>query len=100
LKPRITIYIRADGEFAVAMNEAGRDLLVKELQVLRPSWDHIHLYSFEDPEFDWGTDIPLSGIPYHNDDTVLEHGKLLLRPDDWDREYYPHVLDSTATETD
>jgi hypothetical protein len=36
--------------------------------------------------------VALSATPYHDDDTVLENGKVLLRPDDWDQEYFPHVL--------
>jgi hypothetical protein len=92
-KPRITVCVLADGTFEILLNEAGRDLMVRELQGLSRRWDHFHLDHIADPELDYITEVPLSARPYRNDDKVLESGKVLFRPDDWDREYYPHVLE-------
>jgi hypothetical protein len=44
MKPRITINTTADGELEIWVNEAGRDLLVKELQHLSERSDHFHLH--------------------------------------------------------
>lgn len=87
----MTVSIRRDGAFEIHLNEAGRDLLVESLQSLDRENDHLHLDYFPDPE-NAPTDILLSLIPYRDDDRCLEFGKILFRPDDWDREYYPHVL--------
>jgi hypothetical protein len=38
------------------------------------------------------TEVPLSVIGYRGDDKCLENGKVLFRPDDWDRDHFPHVL--------
>lgn len=97
MKPRVTVCVRADGIFEILLNEAGRDLMVKELQRLDRRRDHFHLdYAF-DPIAD-ATDVALSPIPYRDDDRVLEYGKILLRPDDWDREHFPHVLAPPGTD--
>jgi hypothetical protein len=92
MKARVTVCVRADGTFEILMNEAGRDLVVKELQRLDRRWDHFHLDHYADPEIADATDVALSVVPYRDDDTCLENGKVLLRPDEWDREYFPHVL--------
>ncbi|WGU41498.1 hypothetical protein [Phenylobacterium sp. NIBR 498073] len=94
MKPRVTVCLRPDGTFKMLMNEAGRDLLVRELQSLNREWDHFHLDGYDEPELP--TDVPLSAVAYHEDDQVLRHGKVLLRPDDWDRQYYPHVMAEDA----
>ncbi|MEQ1493512.1 MAG: hypothetical protein ABL932_23500 [Terricaulis sp.] len=96
MKPRVTVCTRADGTFEILLNEAGRDLMVKELQRLDRSWDHFHLDYYVDPDIADGTDVVLSSIPYRDDDTVLENGKVLLRPDDWDQQYFPHVVGSAG----
>lgn len=86
-KPRITITTGPTGFLEIYVNEAGRDLLVKELQGLSEKWDHFHL----DPEkFDM--DVPTRSIPYRNGEVVHEYGKVLFRPDAWDAEHFPHVL--------
>lgn len=90
--PRVTLCARADGAFEIYLNEAGRDLLVKELQGLDQRWDHFHLDHFGDPEMAFATDVPLSVIAYNEGDDVFSSGKVLLRPDEWDAEYFPHVL--------
>ncbi|HRE43359.1 MAG TPA: hypothetical protein PKY87_05250 [Terricaulis sp.] len=92
MKARVTICARANGAFEIYLNEAGRDLLVKELQGLDQRWDHFHLDHFGDPEMAFATDVPLSVIAYNEGDDVFSSGKVLLRPDAWDAEYFPHVL--------
>ena len=93
MKPRVTACIRADGTFELLLNETGRDLLVEELQRLDRRWDHFHLDHFGGREDVGAIDIALSVVPYRHGDTVFEHGKVLLRPDDWDQKYFPHVLE-------
>jgi hypothetical protein len=92
MQPRVTICTLADGTFEILINEAGRDLLVKELQGLDRRRDHFHLDFYDDADIADATDVMLSPVPYRTGDTVLHHGKVLFRPDDWDREYFPHVL--------
>lgn len=91
-KPRITVSLTPDGDFEIALNEAGRDLLVSELQRLDRRWDHFHLDHYVEPELQDATDVALAVVPYSEGDRVLLSGKVLLRPDDWDREYFPHVM--------
>jgi hypothetical protein len=98
MKARVTVCVCADGTFEILLNEAGRDLMVRELQRLDRRWDHFHLDHYADPDIADATDVALSPIPYRADDRVLENGKVLLRPDDWDREYFPHVLARTGTD--
>ena len=93
---RVTVCERPDGAFEIWFNEAGRDLLVKELQRLDQKWDHFHLDHFEDPEMEFGTDVPLRATPYNEGDKVFQVDKFLLRPDDWDAEYFPHVMPPTT----
>ena len=88
MKPRITLSVTEDGEFELAVNEAGRDLLVRELQRLSETSDHVHFA----PDEDLG-EVVVSTKPYRPTDRVLEWGKLLYRPDTWDRRYFPHVMD-------
>jgi hypothetical protein len=89
---RVTICQRSDGTFEILVNEAGRDLLVTELQRLDREWDHFHLDHFDDPEIAFATDVQLATVPYNDGDKIFQTGKVLLRPDDWDAEYFPHVL--------
>lgn len=91
-RPRITLSIRHDRAFEIWLNEEGRDLLVQWLRTLDRENDHIHLDYVPGQETDNYTDVVLSVIPYRADDKCLEFGKILLRPDDDDRLYYPHVL--------
>lgn len=92
MTPRVTVSIKSDGSFEIAVNEAGRDLLVRELAGLDREWDHFHLDHYDDPAMADATDVPLAGRAYSPDDRILENGKVLLRPDDWDAEHFPHVL--------
>lgn len=88
MKPRITITTRPeDGFLEIWINEAGRDLLVEELKGLSERWDHFHL----GPE-GFEVDVPTRTVPYREGDTVHASGKVLLRPDSWDAEHFPHVL--------
>jgi hypothetical protein len=88
ISPRITITSRADDGFLeIWMNEAGRDLLVRELLGLDEKWDHFHL----DPN-ETAIDVPIRAIAYRDGDVVHTWGKVMLRPDAWDAEHFPHVL--------
>jgi len=89
MKPRITINTSAEGELEISLNEAGRDLLMRELQHLSESSDHFHF----GPE-DFGSEVPVRNRPYRKGDKIIEYGKVMFRPDKWDAEYFPHVLDA------
>ena len=92
MRPRITVSVGPDGSFDICLNEAGRDLLIKELQSLGEGWDHFHLDHYDDPAIADATEVPLSAIPYNAEDRVLLNGKVLFRPDEWDTKHYPHVM--------
>jgi len=86
MKPRITVSLNASGEFEILINEAGRDLLVRELKRLDEKHEHFHL----SPE---GVgEVEVSSQAYYPDDKVLEYGKVIFRTDEWDRKYFPHVF--------
>ena len=87
MKPRITINSNKDGELEIWLNEAGRDLLVKELQHLSERSDHFHF----GPE-DLDGEVPVQSRPYREGDEIIEWGKVMLRPDKWDAQHFPHVL--------
>ena len=87
MTPRITINSNKDGQLEIWLNEAGRDLLVEELQQLSERNDHFHL----DPE-EFDGEVPLQTRPYRDTDVIIRSGKVMLRPDKWDAEYFPHVL--------
>lgn len=97
MKPRVTVSLQPEGGFAIWINESGRELLIRELQGLSERWDHFHLDHYDEVEIADATDIPLSAVPYNPKDRVLLNGKVLFRPDAWDREYFPHVLEQKAT---
>jgi hypothetical protein len=84
------VNLTASGEFEIWVNPEGRDLIVRELQHLDERSDHIHLASADMGE------VELSNRGYRPTDTVLEWGKVLFRTDEWDRQYFPHVLDDGA----
>ena len=86
MKPRITVNVTADGEFEIWLNSAGRDLLVNELKRLNEKNDHFHLGPAPAGE------VEVSSVPYRPDDKLLEFGKVSFRTDDWDRQYFPHVM--------
>jgi hypothetical protein len=90
MNPRVTITTTHDGQFEIWINEAGRDLLVKQLLALSEHNEHFHLG-------DWpGVDVLLARRSYRATDRVLDTGKVLFRTDSWDRQHYPHVMDDTA----
>ena len=90
-RPRITISLDEESVLEVWLNEAGRDLLVRELQGLSRRSDHFHLR----PEpFDG--EVPVRTMAYRDGDRIVEWGKVMLRPDDWDEEHFPHVLGHQA----
>jgi hypothetical protein len=88
MKARITISLRPNGELEIALNPEGRDLLVHELQSLNTGNEHFHLGPDE-----FCYDIQVSTRPYNPDDRIVEEAKVLFRTDEWDRQYFPHVLD-------
>ena len=75
-----------DRELEIWLNEEGRDLLIRELQALNEKSEHFHLAP---SDFD---EVEVSTRAYRPTDTVIEHGKVLFRTDEWDRRYYPHVV--------
>ena len=93
MAPRITLNLTADGEFEIWLNPEGRDVLVKELQGLSERNDHFHFGPSPSGE------VEVSSRAYRSDDKLLEYGKVLLRPDAWDAEHYPHVLRRPAPST-
>ncbi len=90
MKPRITIAIDERSELQIYLNEAGRDLLMRELQVLSERSDHFHF----GPE-DLDGEVPVQSRAYREGERVLEWGKVMLRPDAWDARHFPHVLDNS-----
>ena len=90
MKPRITINTNKDGELEIWINEAGRDLLVKELQHLSEQSDHFHF----GPE-ELGGEVPVQDRAYRDEDQLIQWGKVSFRPDEWDARYFPHVLEET-----
>lgn len=88
-KPRITMTISDDGSFfELYLNEAGRSKLIRELQALNETDEHLHL----DP--DGGGDIVLSTKAYDARQTVIRYGKIYLRKDEWDAVHFPHLMAS------
>ncbi len=90
MRPRLTMNIDSDGVFEIWMNEAGRDLLVRELQSLNDRDDHFHLGSYE------GSEVRLSTKAYRPTDTMVHAGKIHFRTDAWDRAHFPHVMEDEA----
>lgn len=92
MSARITMNLTSDGVLELWLNEEGRDLLVRELQALDMRNEHFQLGSWEGA----GADLQLSTRAYRPTDTVLEAGKVMLRTDEWDRTYFPHVMGELA----
>ena len=80
--------VRTDGEFELWLNEEGRDLLVRELLNLDQGRDHFHMAAPECGR----AEIELSLRPYRETDKLFSTGKVMLRTDEWDRTYFPHVM--------
>lgn len=91
---RITVLQPADGDemVEVFLNKEGLERLILDLQALNKENDHFHLFG---PG--WAGD-DLRDRPYRTGDRIIQHLKVLYRPDDWDREYFPHVLDTENPE--
>ncbi len=90
MSARITINVTSGGELEFWMNAEEQDLLVRKLQRLNESNEHIHI----GPK-SMG-DVEVSTRRYRPDDKVLEWGKIMFRTDEWDREHFPHVMDGTS----
>ena len=89
-RPRMTVQINGEvgsQEVQIYLNPEARHWLIAELQKLDRSDDHFHVFSFED----WGG-LQLSDVPYGPSDKTVPALKVLLRYDDWDAEYFPHVM--------
>ena len=83
-KPRITITTTPSGFIEIWMNPAGRELLVSHIMALNESNEHLH--------FGEGEDVELSPRAYRPEDKVHAWGKLFLRLDEWDRQYFAHLF--------
>jgi hypothetical protein len=81
--------LTANGELEIWINEAGRDLLVRELEGLSEAREHFHLAASEFGE------VEVSTQAYRPSDKVIAYGKVLFRTDEWDRRHYPHVMGAT-----
>jgi len=88
--PRITISENNNGELEIWLNELGRDLLVRKLVELNEDNDHFHL-----SPADSNLGVSLRTKPYNHGDKIFEWGKVLFRTDQWDAEFFPHVLDAS-----
>ncbi len=86
MEPRITISLTPEGELEIFLNETGREQLIRELQKLDHRHEHFHL------SVDEGAEVELTSKPYDPDDKIVEYAKVLFRPDEWDRQYYPHLF--------
>jgi hypothetical protein len=86
LEPRITVSVTTEGVLEIFLNETGREKLIQELQKLDHSHEHFHL------SVDEWAEVELQTTPYDPDDKIIEYGKVLFRPDEWDRKYYPHLF--------
>ncbi len=91
-KPRITFGVKKDEqgepvEVLLYVNRAGRDQLVAELQNLSEQSDHFHMQPDElIPE------VLIGDVPYEAGEVMPSHVKVMFRPDEWDRQYFPHVM--------
>lgn len=85
--PRITFSRTKDGSLEISLNPAGRDLFVSQLQGLSEQSDHFHIM----PD-DMEPELPARNRPYGEGDEVIEWGKVLFRPDEWDEKHFPHVM--------
>ena len=90
MKPRITINTNGNGELELWLNPTGRDLL-RELQRLSKESDHFH---FGPADLDG--EVPVQSTAYRDGDKVIEWGKVMFRPNEWDADHFPHVLTSGA----
>lgn len=90
-RPRMTIQVNGETgaqEVQIYLNPEARDWLIEQLNKLDRKDDHFHAFSFED----WDG-LQLSDIPYSPGDNPACALKVLLRQDDWDEQYFPHVME-------
>ena len=87
MAPRITINLATGGELEIWLNGEGRALLIRELQSLNEKSEHFHLSAWGDAE------VRLGRNAYRPSDKIIGLAKILFRTDEWDRQYYPNVLD-------
>lgn len=88
MAPRVTISVTSGGALELWLNEEGRDLFVQKLRALNEENEHFHLGTFE------GAEVQLGSRGYRPTDKVIDAAKVLFRMDEWDMQYYPHVLDA------
>lgn len=89
-RPRMTVQISGQEgaqEVEIYLNPEARRWLIAQLTKLDRTDDHFHAFSFEEWE-----GLQLSKVPYDPEDKPACALKMLLRYDDWDAEYYPHVM--------
>src|SRR5262245_24821984 len=91
VRPRMTVQISGDKpgsrEVKIYFNPQARERFVAELMKLDRSDDHFHVFNFEECG-----GLRMSEIPYSPDDEVIPALKVLLRYDDWDEKYFPHMM--------
>jgi len=90
MKSRITLSMTEDGLLEIWMNREGRDELVRQLTMLDERDEHLHLEAGE------LGDIEVSTVPYRPTDKIIESGKIMFRTDEWDRQYFPHVIERSG----
>lgn len=92
-RPRITVVVTKDAagepaEILFYFNPEGRDLLVDELTHLSETSDHFHMQ-----DADLAMEVPLQMQAYVPlEETPVSHVKMMFRTDEWDRQYFPHVI--------
>lgn len=88
MKPRITFAVTADGSLEMYFNAEGRDAFIRELSKLNERHEHFH---FAPPDME--SELDVCSRAYREGDRVLDYGKVLFRTDEWDRQYYPAVME-------
>jgi hypothetical protein len=91
-KPRITFVVKKDErgepvEVYLYVNPEGRDQLVGELQHLSEQSDHFHMQPDE-----LTAEVLIRDVPYEAGEIIPWHVKVMFRTDEWDRQYFPHVI--------
>jgi hypothetical protein len=87
MKPRITFCLTSQGTLEMYFNEEGRKQFIQELAKLNERDEHFH---FAPATID--SDLAVSSLPYRAEDKILDYGKVLFRTDEWDKQYFPHVI--------
>ena len=73
-------------EVEIYLNPEARDQLIRELQRLSERSDHTHYGTWE------GAEVQLQDVAYSPGQVVVDHMKILFRLDEWDQQYFPHVM--------